>query len=364
MFDTSRLDMDGVQRMRTRGQGAKKSTGVAKSTTIPPFAPSRWRREIAVPVMAWFVVSAFGSTWFNSTFLLTFEGHAGALTLIRFVGSAALGAMYAPRRCVTDFVTLAPAFIPAATCLLGANLFNSFALADSGVTLTYVTKAAIPLCTLVILLVRRRPDAPTPPPLVWTTLIPICLGVGLSAMADAEVTARGFAFAAASTAAQSLLNVLSRETIRISGLDGSRSQFILVAIASAVLSTATTAYIVVFNTSLEAYSWRATLTRATTDLGSMFVLVLTAVTYHTEYVLNFVVVDIVDPVAFAVLDVLRRMSIIVVGSVLFHKPLTPLNAFGVVLALSGTFLYSLASTLSKRKSDKGKESYNTRAQAR
>ena len=68
-----------------------------------------------------------------------------------------------------------------------------------------------------------------------------------------------------------------------------------------------------------------------------------ALAYEAEYALSFVFVGCVDPVTFSVLDIGRRLAVIVTGAVLFDKPLTPLNIGGIGLALSGVLAYSVLS---------------------
>lgn len=65
-----------------------------------------------------------------------------------------------------------------------------------------------------------------------------------------------------------------------------------------------------------------------------------ALSYHIEYILNFIVTENVNEVHFAVLDVARRLAIILAGAVLFGKVLSPLNIFGVVLALFGVLCFN------------------------
>ena len=53
---------------------------------------------------------------------------------------------------------------------------------------------------------------------------------------------------------------------------------------------------------------------------------------------------LVSPLAFSVTDVARRLAIIVTGALLFRKPLTPLNATGVLLSLGGVVCFLAATS--------------------
>ena len=71
-----------------------------------------------------------------------------------------------------------------------------------------------------------------------------------------------------------------------------------------------------------------------------FLLTSGAFAYYLEYMLNFVFVGYVSAVAFSVCDVARRLAVIIVGAVVFSKPLSLFNCFGIALALSGVMWYS------------------------
>lgn len=61
------------------------------------------------------------------------------------------------------------------------------------------------------------------------------------------------------------------------------------------------------------------------DFWPFQMLVIAAVAYHIEYLLNFIFVGFVNPVAFSVSDIARRLAIILVGAKLFGKVLRYLS---------------------------------------
>jgi len=164
------------------------------------------------------------------------------------------------------------------------------------------------------------------------TLIPTVIGVGLSAWADTEFAWEGFIAAWISTISQALLNVTSKSSIAESGLSGERSQFMLVTIAALLMLSG--------NIVSEYMRYEPIYDKIVSNDRSRAVLILTALAYHVEYVLNFIVTENVSEVHFSVLDVARRLSIILAGALLFGKVLTALNVFGVVLALFGVLLFN------------------------
>jgi solute carrier family 35 protein E1 len=167
---------------------------------------------------------------------------------------------------------------------------------------------------------------------VALTLVPTVLGVALSAWADTEFAWEGFIAAWLSTISQALMNVTSKAAIAKSGLSGQRSQFVLVTIASALMLLADVAFGFV--------NWRSIRNKLESSERARLVFGLAALAYHIEYVLNFIVAANVSEVHFSVLDVARRLAIILMGAFLFGKLLSPLNVFGVVLALAGVFAFN------------------------
>lgn len=283
------------------------------------------------PVVLWFLFSALASTYFNTVFLQHFAGDFVSHTLIRFLGSALLGGLTnafdtTNRLSAQKFTeSLWPCLFPA-ICLVSANLFNSIGLDQGGITLTNVVKSGIPLVTVIICLVVYGQRVSWK---VLLTLIPIVTGVALSAVADAQFSWPGFAAAWVSTVAQACLNVSSKSVIASAKLSGRRLQFVLACMGSVMM-------LAVSGGGLEA--WKICTSESTLALPLVLAV---ALTYHIEYVLNFIVTEAFPQVQFAVMDVMRRLAIILCGAVMFNKELSPLNGLGVLLALCGAAAFSL-----------------------
>ena len=286
-------------------------------------------------IVLWFMSSAIFSTYLNTKFLLVFNGDAFALTLFRFLGSALIGhfinlltILNGHSFNLTGFFKTLRAFVIPALSLLVANLFNSFSLERGGITLTYVVKAGIPLVTVLICILNGQSVSAK----TVAAMIPIVVGVGLSAYADTQFSWDGFFAAWISTIAQSLLNVTSKTGISITGLSPQQSQLVLVSIASF--------FLLVINAFTQTMIWERFFTLCYGDSNVFLVMILTVIAYHVEYVLNFIVTKYVSEVLFSVLDVMRRLSIIIVGAMIFGNSLSYLNIFGVILALTGVMLFS------------------------
>jgi drug/metabolite transporter (DMT)-like permease len=76
------------------------------------------------------------------------------------------------------------------------------------------------------------------------------------------------------------------------------------------------------------------------DHWPMILLIICVIAYCIEYGMNFIVVSYVSPIVFSVIDIARRLAIILTGSIVFHKSLTVINCLGIFIAMFGVGWYS------------------------
>jgi drug/metabolite transporter (DMT)-like permease len=140
-------------------------------------------KTVCSSILIWFVSSALLSTWSNTAFLRFFNDPLLHI-IVRFVGVTLVGCLalvpsgYIP---ISDIpVMMKHLGLPAALLFI-ANYSNSVALAASGITLTYVVKSSIPVITVAICAVRGEE---TIQPIIYASLVPICLGVALASGSD------------------------------------------------------------------------------------------------------------------------------------------------------------------------------------
>ena len=212
--------------------------------------PSTSAIESALVGASWFTVSSILTTYSTSAFLLHPRSSGKAkeasssssvllnsvigkttspllLTLWRFglsqaASTVTLALLYffrdpgsrmpsaAARAAVSRLCKTLPVFFVPAVSLYAANLFNSYALATSGISLTYVTKCSIPIFTLLLspLLIGRSGVANVSAARKLM-LIPISLGIAMSCFVSTRFSLRGLAYALISCVAQVCLNVFS-----------------------------------------------------------------------------------------------------------------------------------------------------------
>jgi len=126
----------------------------------------------------WFASSAIFSTWSNTAFLIFFNDPL-LHTAIRFMGSAVLGGgvlIFNNELELRDLHKLFQVVVKPAMFLWIANFANSLALNLTGITLTYVVKASIPVFTVAICSISGQRFHL----LIYVSLLPICIGVALA----------------------------------------------------------------------------------------------------------------------------------------------------------------------------------------
>lgn len=277
------------------------------------------------------------------------------LTLYRFVGSFLLGIFIHPQifqwtARLSKTITSMRTFAFPAAFLFAANYFNSISLDRIGISLTYTSKCSIPLITVIITLMINGLDTlPSIPSLL--SLIPIAIGVAMASWNSSSFDLLGFLAAMGSATSQSALNVISKRALVKSGIGGLEAQRTMAAVASIISILFTSLYCFVFrgnsinSTTVQRSTHRAKSLPSLLPSSPPHSLSFAAVAaYHSEYVLSFMFVKLVEPVTYGACDAIRRLLIIIVGRKMFGgEAFSSSNQIGIGLALIGAFCFSFAS---------------------
>jgi hypothetical protein len=265
------------------------------------------------------------------------------LTLSRFGGSLLLGLVAHTDGAVAArwVATLSAArhFALPALFLFIANYANSISLDRIGISLTYTSKCAIPLMTVLLTILSGHA---LPNPLALLSLLPIALGIAAASWNSPTFEKYGFLAALTSTLAQSALNVSSKTAITKTGIRGPDAQRAMVAVGL-VLALSSTSLVTLFSSRKDPVD---AMDEEHPPQPPLWLGSAAVVAYHIEYVLSFMFVRLVAPITYGTCDAMRRLSIILSGRVMFGgAPLTRINLFGIGLALLGALSYSITSTL-------------------
>jgi hypothetical protein len=208
----------------------------------------KFNRVLLLVGALWMISSAIFSTYANSAFINHFRDPI-LHNFVRFGGSTFFGSLAAltnqptsdgNRQPTLDSDTVSPSNLPhlikqaalPALFLWLANYFNSVSLKRSGITLTYVMKACIPVFTVMIC----RFQGMEFPLSIYSSLIPVCFGVILASGSDLDFTFSGFCAALASAISQTLLNITAKNARNKSGYSG-RQLFLGMAFLCFMFST-------------------------------------------------------------------------------------------------------------------------------
>jgi Triose-phosphate Transporter family len=306
---------------------------------------------------AWLVSSALFTTY-STTKFLKFEhtpalpgirsrfpiSRSTLLTLYRFSGSLLLGLVAHANLDVWSRMQetwqLCPTFTIPAIFLFIANYTNSISLNRIGISLTYTSKCAIPLVTLLLTIVMDGVQA-LPSVKVLLTLIPIALGIATASWNHPTFEPLGFLAAMISCTAQSALNVSCKKAMTKVGVSGPTAQRAMVAVALVITMVYSTLQAMTHSASLSSSSSSLSSSDKTMDPPASLSMAA-VLAYHLEYVLSFSFVKLVQPITYSACDAVRRLSIIISGHYMFGgPPFTVLNILGIALALSGALAYSI-----------------------
>jgi len=263
---------------------------------------------------------------------------ATLLTVLRFGGSLALGILAHPDihmlARIKETWNLLPTFALPAVFLFIANYANSISLNRIGISLTYTSKCAIPLITLILTVLLDGVSALPRPP-VLLTLVPIGLGIAAASWSNPHFELLGFLAALVSCTSQSALNVTTKRIMKHLDVAGPLAQRAMVAVGL-IIASAMALVQVSSRTEM-----KETETMPPAWLGAMAV-----TAYHIEYVLSFIFVKMVAPITYSAMDAMRRLAIIISGHFMFGGPaFTALNISGIALALGGVLAYSVLNNL-------------------
>jgi Triose-phosphate Transporter family len=297
---------------------------------------------------AWMITSSLFTTYSTTKFLKydssketssfpSYLDRPTLLTLYRFGGSLILGLLLHPNlrilERVRESVAILPDFALPATFLFIANFANSISLNRIGISLTYTSKCAIPLITVLLTLFMDGMHS-LPNFISLFSLIPIAAGIASASWNSPMFEAFGFFAAMVSCTAQSMLNVTSKRAISKSGVSGSQAQRAMVIVGFAIS---------IIMSLIQAHESKSDLKKTQPPI---WLTSTAAISYHLEYCLSFMFVRLVNPITYGACDAIRRLCIIISGRCMFGgAPFSRLNKVGILFALFGALSYSIASNI-------------------
>ncbi|TKY73509.1 Phosphoenolpyruvate/phosphate translocator 1 [Spatholobus suberectus] len=225
------------------------------------------------------------------------------------------------------------AILPLAVVHTLGNLFTNMSLGKVAVSFTHTIKAMEPFFS-VVLSAMFLGEMPT----LWVvgSLVPIVGGVALASATEASFNWAGFWSAMASNVTNQSRNVLSKKVMVKK--EDSMDNITLFSIIT-VMSFFLLAPVAVFMEGVKftpAYLQSAGLNVRQVYIRSL----LAALCFHAYQQVSYMILQRVSPVTHSVGNCVKRVVVIVSSVIFFQTPVSPVNAFGTAIALTGVFLYS------------------------
>eukprot|EP00529_Nitzschia_sp_RCC80_P019437 CAMPEP_0113469064 /NCGR_PEP_ID=MMETSP0014_2-20120614/15697_1 /TAXON_ID=2857 /ORGANISM="Nitzschia sp." /LENGTH=431 /DNA_ID=CAMNT_0000361511 /DNA_START=312 /DNA_END=1607 /DNA_ORIENTATION=- /assembly_acc=CAM_ASM_000159 len=277
------------------------------------------------------------------------------LTLYRFSGSLLIGILIGTTgdlriasivARIRHTYELCPSFVLPALFLFIANYANTISLDKMGISLTYVTKCAIPLFTVLLTAILDGLSA-LPSLKVLLTLVPIAGGIATASWNHPHFELAGMIAALTSCLSQAALNVSSKKTMAKLGVSGPIAQRCMVAVGLLIAIIYSSLQFMMTSSKMTTSEGNDSIDIAQQQQQSqvhppVWLALAAVLAYHIEYMLSFIFVTLVAPVTYSACDAVRRLSIIVTGHYMFGgPPFTVLNKLGIACALLGALGYSL-----------------------
>lgn len=211
------------------------------------------------------------------------------------------------------------------------QFLKSFIVYAVSASFAETVKSGEPITSIIIGLFYFKEDSSL---LTYSTLIPICLGVGVSCVNNDSFNIMGFLAAAASNVFFSTRAVVTKHMFRLH--PGSIDEVSLFAHISRI-GLFILVPLVVF--------WEGPEFVARTSdpnfnmLNLMWLVIVNGLAYSCYNLFSFLVLARTDLVTHAVLNVFRRVVIILFTAFYFGVHLSPLNLVGVGMAVAGVLLF-------------------------
>lgn len=223
--------------------------------------------------------------------------------------------------------------VPLACGKFISSLTSHVSLWKVPVSYAHTVKATMPLFTVVlsrIILKEKQTRA------VYASLLPIVLGVMIATMTEISFDMIGLISALLSTIGFAVQNIYSKKVIRDTNVHYLR---LLHTLARLALLFVTPLWLVV---DVRRFPKDATLFAQGDAFVVLCLLFLDGALSFAQNLVAFTILNLVSPLTYSVCNASKRISVITVSLMLLHNPVTPLNVFGMMLAVLGVLFYNKA----------------------
>ncbi|XP_011405219.1 PREDICTED: solute carrier family 35 member E1-like [Amphimedon queenslandica] len=209
------------------------------------------------------------------------------------------------------------------------SISSHFSLWRVPVSYLHTVKALVPLFTVVLSTIILKESYSWK---VYVSLLPIVCGVLMATVTELSFDMIGMISATLATLLFALTNIYSKKSMREVQINHLRLLLLLTQLATIFLFP-TWMYFDVWNIVNNVYkiqhiSW----------LGLM--LATSAIMSFIQSIVSFSLLSLISPVGYSVANASKRIIVITTSLVFLRNPVTPYNALGMVIAISGVALYN------------------------
>jgi solute carrier family 35 protein E1 len=248
------------------------------------------------------------------------------------------------------------ACLPIGLCMMIAHGGSVLAMGVGAVSFAQIVKACEPVFAAVVGLLL--PPADVKPMLAYTMLIPIVGGVGLACVKEGkgvDINVEAFAYASIANVAAAFKGKLGGSVTKaLKGDVNKNMDSANVYAVNNIISFFFTVPMVIYS---ESSSLQTEWAHACEKHGTNAVIMNIALSGLFFYIYNefaFAFTASVGAVTSSVLNTAKRVIIIVVSAIIFNEAMERNTVIGSAIAITGTFLYSLASHSSHHEAPKKK----------
>jgi len=225
-----------------------------------------------------------------------------------------------------------------------ANFFTHFlayvALKDIAVSFINTIKATSPIFTVVLSYFFFSKRYSTS---ILITLVPVVFGVSLCTFSELE-SLWGIVVTLFSTFILVTQNLYSKEIFKHQKVH----EIVLVMNVAGLAFFANLPLYVYFD--LLSISAPGAMFDNMSESGTIFMyFILNGFFHFVQNAMAFTILSLVSPVTYSVANTLKRVFVIVLSIIWFRNPVSLTNALGIIIALTGIFLYNRACVIEREK---------------